>query len=294
MALNNKSNGKSNIRRAVLIIAAALLSFLVAWIAWGNTALMISEYTVASEKLPQELSGLRIAQISDLHNAEFGNDNARLVAMLEKAEPDIIVITGDFVDSYSPDVEISLAFAKKVVSIAPTYYVNGNHEARLAYSTEYEQLRNGLLETGVTVLENEAQLLEINGAFLNIVGINDPNFSGSGWYDAAATVSNSLDMLLSENEYNVVLSHRPELFDAYEDSGADVVFTGHAHGGQIRLPFIGGLGAPNQGFFPKYDAGTFTSGCTTMIVSRGLGNSIIPLRVNNRPEIVVVTLDKEL
>lgn len=289
MASNNKLNKKSRV--AVWIIAAALLCAFVAWLAWGNTALMISEYTVASENLPQELSGLRIAQISDLHNAEFGKDNARLIAMLEKAEPDIIVITGDFVDSYSPDVEISLAFAKEAVEIAPTYYVNGNHEARLAYSTEYEELRSGLLDAGVTVLENEAQMLEIDGALLNIVGINDPNFSQSGRYDAAATVFETLGTLLSENEYNVVLSHRPELFDTYAASGADIVFTGHAHGGQVRLPFIGGIAAPNQGFFPKYDAGAFISGSTTMIVSRGLGNSIIPLRVNNRPEIVVVTLE---
>lgn len=100
-----------------------------------------------------------------------------------------------------------------------------------------------------------------------------------------------LDNLMDDNDgYTILLSHRPELFTTYTASGVDLVFTGHAHGGQFRIPFVGGLVAPNQGFFPEYDAGLYTAETTNMVVSRGVGNSIIPLRINNRPELIVVTL----
>ena len=124
------------------------------------------------------------------------------------------------------------------------------------------------------------------------MGIDDPSFQEDYLFgDSGSVAQQAIENLQNESDgYTILLSHRPELFDLYVDTGMDLVFSGHTHGGQFRLPFIGGLVAPNQGFFPKYDAGRFSKGNTTMIVSRGVGNSIIPIRFYNRPEIVVTML----
>ena len=269
---------------------AALLFLLVVWTLWGNTALMVNTITVSENQIPLEFSGFRIAQISDLHNAEFGEKNARLLNILSEKKPDIIVITGDLVDARHTDVSIALSFAEEAVQIAPVYYVTGNHEASLS---QYEELKTGLESAGVIVLEDETVQLERSGSFLTLIGLSDPNFAirNNLFNEVPAMISTKLnDLTKNETSYTVLLSHRPELFTTYVSCGVDLVLSGHAHGGQFRLPLIGGLVAPNQGFFPKYDAGLYTEGGTNMIVSRGIGNSIIPLRFNNRPEIVLVEL----
>ena len=258
-----------------------LLAGLAAWVFWANTAIEVNEWTVASERLPAAFEGFRIAQVSDLHNAQFGPENETLLGLLKKAEPDIIVITGDLVDSGKTDVALALDFAAKAVQIAPCYYVSGNHEAN---SGQWTQLRQGLLDAGVLVLEDEGVLLEREGEHILLFGLQDPAFGGD--------IVGNLNRLKEEEGYTVLLSHRPELFGGYVNAGIDLVFSGHAHGGQLRIPFVGGLVAPGQGFFPEYDSGLYQRNGTAMLVSRGLGNSIIPLRVNNRPEILVAVLKR--
>ena len=177
------------------------------------------------------------------------------------------------------------------MQIAPCYYVSGNHEARIP---EYENLKTGLETAGVVVLENERIALERNGATILLIGVDDPSFQTDYLLgDSPVVMTDALNSLTQKDAYTVLLSHRPELFDTYAASGLDIVFTGHAHGGQFRLPFLGGVIAPNQGLFPKYDSGLYTQGNTNMLVSRGIGNSIIPIRFNNRPEIIVVELGTE-
>lgn len=273
----------------MLLLIGAVLAGLLVWTLWGNRALEVNTYTVSSEKLPQSFSGFRIAQISDLHNAEFGADNEKLLAMLRQAAPDIIVLTGDLVDSYHTDLEIALHFAREAVKIAPCYYVTGNHEARIS---EYGMLKAGLEAAGVTILENEKLILEREGAYITLIGVEDPRFQTDYLTgDSKAVMAAALqELTVEEAGYTVLLSHRPELFDTYVQSGVDLVFSGHAHGGQFRLPLVGGLVAPNQGLFPEYDSGLYAEGNTHMLVSRGIGNSIIPIRFNNRPEIIVVEL----
>ena len=272
-----------------LAVAAALLVALVIWIAWGNTALELNTYTVSSSKLPQSFDGYRIAHVSDLHNAEMGKDNERLLAMLREARPNIIAITGDLIDSRRTDVEVALRFVEEAVRIAPCYYVSGNHEARVP---EYAAMKARLQAIGVTVLSDERVELEANGQSISVLGVDDPSFQTaylSG--DTAAVMRAKLQSLgRSEDAYTVLLSHRPEVLDTYAAYGIDLVLSGHAHGGQIRLPLIGGLVAPNQGLFPRYDAGVYTSGSTQMVVSRGIGNSLFPFRLNNRPEVVLIEL----
>ena len=278
---------KGTIKR--YIFSVALLTVII-WTIWGNTALMVNTVTVTAGRIPAAFSGFRIAQVSDLHNAEFGENNVRLLELLSESRPDIIVITGDLVDSGHTDIDIAISFAEEAARIAPVYYVTGNHEARLS---QYDRLRNGLEAAGVSMLEDRAVELERDGEKITLVGLSDPDFTvrGDVFGEVPAMVSTKLESLAdTESSYTILLSHRPELFESYASSGIDLVLSGHAHGGQFRLPFIGGLVAPNQGLFPKYDAGLYTESSTQMVVSRGIGNSIIPVRFNNRPEIVMVEL----
>lgn len=276
----------------VLAVAAALLFALTAWIAWGNTALELNAYTITSERLPDAFNGYRIAHVSDLHNAEMGDGNEKLLAMLREAEPDIIAITGDLIDSRNTDVAVALAFAEEAVQIASCYYVTGNHEARVS---EYGELKAGLEAAGVVVLENERAEIELSGETITLLGVDDPSFNTDYLFgDDATVISTQLAGITKEDEFTVLLSHRPELFDTYVDCGMDLVLSGHAHGGQFRLPFVGGLVAPNQGFFPEYDSGLYTEDGTNMIVSRGIGNSIVPFRFNNRPEVILVELESAM
>ena len=272
----------------VLVLVILLLS---GWIIWGNSALMISKVVIQNDKIPDTFHEFRMAQISDFHNTEFGKDNEKLIFMMKECEPDVILITGDLVDSRKTDIEVSISFAKKAVSIAPTYYVTGNHEARIA---ECNELLEGLETAGVQVLRNERVIIERSGENIALAGVDDPSFAGADLLDDSETVTRDIlsELICDENTYTVLLAHRPELFDVYVESNADLVFSGHAHGGQFRLPLIGGVVAPNQGLFPTYDSGVYTKENTDMIVSRGIGNSIIPFRINNRPEVVLVELQR--
>ena len=276
-------------KKWILVLLALILAVLIVWTLWGNTALEVNEYEIVSDRIPQGFDGFRIAQISDLHNAEFGERNEKLIKLLSQTDPDIIVITGDLIDSRHTDIEIALDFARQAVKLAPVYYVSGNHEARVR---EYEDLKMGLAEAGVVILENQKARITREGETITLMGIDDPSFQEDYLFgDSESVARQAIENLQNESDgYTVLLSHRPEQFNLYVDTGMDLVFSGHAHGGQFRLPFIGGLVAPNQGFFPEYDAGLFSEGSTTMIVSRGVGNSIIPIRFNNRPEIVVAEL----
>lgn len=273
----------------LLAVVAAILLALVVWIAWGNKALELNTYTISSSDLPESFDGYRIAHVSDLHNAEMGKDNEKLLSMLWDTEPDMIAITGDLIDSRSTNVEVALQFIQEAVKIAPCYYVTGNHEARIS---EYKDLKKGLEEAGVIVLENARVEIEQDGEHITVLGVDDPSFQTDYLFgDAESVVNAKLTELHTDGDgYTILLSHRPELFDTYVARDMDLVLSGHAHGGQFRLPFIGGLVAPNQGLFPKYDAGLYTEENTNMLVSRGIGNSILPFRINNRPEVILIEL----
>lgn len=226
------------------ILSTALLTVII-WIIWGNTALMVNTVTVTAGRIPAAFSGFRIAQVSDLHNAEFGENNVRLLELLLESRPDIIVITGDLVDSGHTDIDIAISFVEEAARIAPVYYVTGNHEARLS---QYDRLRNGLEAAGVSMLEDRAVELERDGEKITLVGLSDPDFTVRSdiFGEVPAMVSTKLESLAdTESSYTILLSHRPELFESYASSGIDLVLSGHAHGGQFRLPFIGGLVAPN-------------------------------------------------
>lgn len=276
-------------RWIVLVALCALLACLIPYLLWANAALTVSH--VELDLLPGEGS-FTIAQVSDLHNAEFGGGNRELLAILEEAEPDLIAITGDLIDSRRTDPAPALAFLEGAVELAPVCYVTGNHEFR-AYDA-YQDLKSQMEELGVIVLENESMVLE--EVPLRVIGLDDPSFGVRS--DPSATPEQILQGALTalapqageEDLRTVLLAHRPEYVELYAQHGADLVLSGHAHGGQVRLPGVGGLYAPGQGFLPRYTSGLYQIGETSLVVSRGLGNSLFPLRVNNRPEVVLVKL----
>lgn len=271
----------------LLAASSAALAGLVGWIVWGNTALVQTALIVQSKRLPAAFSGFRIAHVSDLHNAQFGTDNEKLLELLRTAAPDCIAVTGDVVDSRRTDFDIAAAFMEASVEIAPVYYVTGNHEARLE---DYPMLEQRFIDSGVTVLHNAAEDIVRGNGRIRLIGIDDPHFSFAE--DEEANINTTLEGLTDETLFTILLSHRPEKFAVYAAQKIDLTLSGHAHGGQIRLPFAGGLAAPDQGLFPRYTSGLYTSGTSHMVVSRGLGNSLFPFRVNNRPEVVLITLEQ--
>ena len=278
-------------KHIAIFSVAAVLILMIIWIAYGNTALETNKFNIKSENIPAEFDNFRIVQVSDLHNSEFGENNEKLITMLKKADADIIAITGDMIDSRNTNVDVALTFVKEAVKIAPTYYVNGNHESRVP--EEYEKLKQGLTDAGVTILENSSADITIGDETITLIGINDPTFRMELVDDTMEqNIAHQLVNVIPDNDnYKVLLAHRPEYFDVYAGN-VDLVLSGHAHGGQFIIPFVGGFVAPGQGFFPEYYEGSHIKDNTEMIVSRGIGNSIIPFRINNKPEIIVAELTK--
>ncbi len=271
-----------------LIIPTLILILLSLWIIHGNIAIGINEYTITDEKIPEGFSDFVITHISDLHNTSFGKDNNRLIKKIISTSPDIIVITGDIIDQNRTDTEVSINFVKEAVKIAPVYYITGNHEA---LTSEFNNFIEKAVEAGLVYLDNRTVSLEKNGNTINLTGIDDPFLLTSYiTEDPEESLETTLSFLLPRDGYNILLAHRPNYFDIYKKGNPDLIISGHVHGGQFRLPFIGGLYAPDQGINPEYDAGYYTDGDTEMIISRGLGNSRFPVRLNNTPEIIVITL----
>ncbi len=241
-----------------------------------NETILVTSYTVTHEQIPKAFDGKKIVHLTDLHNNDFGD---QLTQKVIAAKPDIIVITGDWIGYADTDITPAKEQLKALVGIAPIYYVAGNHEA---VSPKWAELYNRLVRCGVTVMESHAVLWEEDGEAVQLVGMFDPEFSMHLWRDMAP--------LVEKDRYTIFLSHRPEYAEEAVEYGADLILSGHTHGGQIRLPWIGSVYAPDQGWFPKYDVGCFTEDEATLIVSQGLGESVY-MRILCPPEMVVITLD---
>lgn len=280
---------KKAARKPVYLILLFLILILILHTIWSNVTVGVTHYNVQSSRIPSAFNQYKIAHVSDLHNAEFGKDNSQLLKLLSSEKPNIIAITGDLVDSNHTNVKVALDFIDKATKIAPCYFVTGNHEAWIG--DQYSDLKSSLEDLGVTVLENERMILKREGAEISLIGLDDPDMLDRDDFVQATILDEKLKPFNEDENYRILLSHRPEHLEVYVKHKVDLVFAGHAHGGQVRIPFAGGLVAPNQGFFPKYDSGLYVNGTTNMIVSRGLGNSIIPIRINNRPELVIITLE---
>ncbi len=253
-----------------LILGAAGLVILCALFVWfNNSFLKTTRYKIHLEGI----EGRRILHLSDLHGKTFSKHNAALIKKAAEAKPDFIAITGDIIHIYTPkNISVALETVSALKEVAPVLFIAGNHEMR---NKGYRFLRKGLIEAGATVLDDRT--VEVCG--ISVTGLN------------GASLRNQKINTIDKGKAQILLAHEPQFLKKYADAGFRLVLCGHAHGGQWRIPFTGiGLYAPGQGKFPKYTSGLHTDGDCKMIISRGLGNSEFPLRLFNRPEIVIIDL----
>lgn len=290
------SNRRRPRSRLHAVMRWGLLALLVLFVYWDNTALRTDSLTYTSTALPAEFDGLRIVQLSDLHNREFGKNNQRLYAAVKQAVPDLIFLTGDLVDEYAEaPVPYARAVGEALSAIAPTYFVTGNHEWAHG-NTVVEEIKTALREAGVTVLSNQCVPLERGGETILIAGVDDPN----GYADQRSPADLAAEIYQNgADPFWLLLAHRNNLFNGrYCRLGADLTFSGHAHGGIWRLPFTDGLVDTNLHLLPSFTSGFYH--CTDedcegaeVFVSRGLGNSPKwAFRLFNRPQVAVITLKK--
>ena len=273
----------------IIILATIVIALCGLYLHYENTKLQVSNYKIVNNNVPVDFNNYKIVQISDFHNNQSDTLTNDLIKEIEKQKPNIIVLTGDLIDSRKTNVEVAINFIKKINNVAPIYYVSGNHEARIK---SYRKNKEQLAESKVVVLENKTEVLKINESSINLIGIDDPKMAHKSFVSDSEIIKVELDNAkYNEDKYSILLTHRPELFNTYVEREIDLILVGHAHGGQFRIPLIGGLYAPAQGIFPKYTAGIHKGIKNNLIISRGLGNSGFPLRLFNKPEIVVVTIE---
>ena len=258
-------------------------------IAAFQQSLTLRTYRIHTDKLDKKI---RLMVITDLHSTIYGKEQSALINKIDESQPDVILLVGDIADDKVSHEGTNLLLTD-ISSRYPCYYVSGNHEI---WSGQSDAIKNMIRSYGVTVLEGDTNLLTVNGQLLQIHGVDDPDqFVSYGTYDNVVPSDwtqqfNTCQSMTKDTVYDILLSHRPELTDFYTDSGFDLVLSGHAHGGQVRIPgILNGLYAPNQGLFPKYAGGLYELGATSLVVSRGLCKNNLP-RIFNPPELVIVDL----
>lgn len=277
-------------RRPRRLLKILLLAALCAAALWqSNRSLQTERFTFSSPRIPEGFDGCVIVQLSDLHGAEFGEGNRELLDRVRAAGPDYIFLTGDLQDQYRRTPRsYSVSLGRALAEIAPTYFVTGNHEWAFR---DVRELKRELRDAGVTVLTNEYAALARNGDRILLAGVDDPN----GFADQKSPEELAEELRAAEGDaFWLLLAHRNNCFETrYSALGAGLVISGHGHGGLVRLPFTDGLIGVDRNLFPSYTAGFYSVGGAELFVSRGLGNSGRTFRLFNRPEIVVLTLQRE-
>lgn len=281
-----KTKGKKHRGRGCLtaLIILALIAAAAAFLIKDSREdLEISRYEVNSKKLPESFDGFKIVQLSDLHGAEFGEDGMGLVEKVKELEPDIIALTGDFVTDEG-DLAAVEKLAARLTELCPVYFVSGNHEFGSGLAIK---VRNILERAGVKYLSNEYLTISRGEDEILLGGVEDPlAYADMLSPDELAQKMNDA----APDAFKILLGHRNYWMTEYPELPVDLIFCGHAHGGLIRIPGVGGLIGTDRRLFPDFDAGEYNNGRYTLIVSRGLGNSVPIPRVFNRPEIVCVEL----
>lgn len=287
-----------NQRKLIIATIAVIvaLPFLIWFFNFENDHLELTAFELHFKKLPSKFDGYRIVQLTDLHNKEFGPNQQALVEMVKSTRPDLVVVTGDLIDRKRYGKEPSLSLLTQIKKLAPVYFVTGNHEW---WSGRFDELSRDIEKEGVTILQNRHVKITQGGESLYLIGIDDIAKRFDIQYQDRLSEDNMVKEELneamaglSETDFKILLSHRPERFPLYALYGEDLVFSGHTHGGQVRLPFLSALYAPDQGFFPAYSEGVYQRGASTMVLSRGLGVSTIPFRLFCSPQVVLVVLRK--
>ena len=276
----------------IYFITALVVIFLFIFCFYQNNKIDLTKYTIKSEKI---VNNVTIVHLSDLHSKPF----KKVINKLEDIKPDAIMITGDYINDKCKNKDKMINFGKILVKKAPVFYITGNHERRLE---NFDNLMNELSQIGFKVLLNDTTTVKINESTLSILGLDERQAdfddykarkNGTFVYKDMSPYFKEFDNL---DGFKILLSHFPENFEGvkennYSQYDFDLQLSGHAHGGQFILPFIGPIFSPGQGFMPKYARGSFGDR-PKLIVSRGLGNAEFPLRLFNHPEINVITLTK--
>lgn len=276
-------------RRRFLCWMLLFLLFSAVFLWWSNHTLQVTRFTAAFSDLPKGFDGCRVVVLSDLHTAYFGESNEKLFSAVRAEQPEYIFLTGDILDRFhDAPAGYAASIADGLTAIAPVYYVTGNHEWAIGGVPE---LKETLSQHGITVLTNEALALERGGDTLVLAGIDDPN----GYADQKTPEELAAEIYAAYGDpFWILLAHRNDRFaPQYSLLGADLVVSGHGHGGVIRLPFTDGLISTDRTLFPSFTAGLYNANGSTLFVSRGLGNSGPSFRLFNRPEVAVVTLQCE-
>lgn len=285
-------------KRIIIIIMSVFMVLLLTLIIYriyvDANVIEISHYKIVSDKLNKEFDDFKIIQLSDLHSKSFGKNNKKLMNMINHENPDIIVLTGDMVSANERDFSVFYELIDNLSEKYPIYFITGNHEQGLPRKSQ-DEIKNYLRNKGVVVLDNESVTITKNNYSFELFGL----WYNKMYYSKKSGVSLTDERIINfigkpkQDSFNLLLTHNPSNYEAYSKWGADLTLSGHIHGGMIRLPFIGAVFSPDEGFFPKYSAGLYESNNSKMIVSRGLGRGSRGFRLFNQPELVIITLKSQ-
>ncbi|MCW3490032.1 metallophosphoesterase [Dethiobacter alkaliphilus] len=263
-------------KRLVMFFVGLGLAILLITMVTKAHVVTVKHYEVAIEELPPAFDGLRVLHVTDLHSKKYGDKQKGLADLLGKEEYDLVAVTGDIVDMRNRSLEPATKFIE-LLGDKPVFFVPGNHEVKTGI-----EFREKLDELEVTRLENRALKFQYGGQHIWLVGVNDPHEDWDKLVDALSEVI--------DGSPRVLLAHSPTIFEQAVEQEIDLVLAGHTHGGQIRLPFLGVLFISGQGLFPRYVYGEYMEGKTTMIVNSGIGETVFNIRLETKPEVVIVTL----
>lgn len=282
----------------LMVLCGLLLLFIVLFAVFlyrSRRLLSVSRYEIASPKIPAGFDGYHIIQLSDLHGASFGKENETLLSRMEAEAPDLVLITGDIITRQGRELSVAARLVEALAARFPTYFAMGNHEESLP-EEERQVLLRSFRESGAGVLLGEkAEITAPNGETLLLAGLRPPlNTYHQLSRDFVPLEEEPLRALLGEanGEFSILMAHNPNFFPQYAAAGFDLIFSGHIHGGMVRVPFIGGVFSPETVLFPKYDAGLYRTDGSAMLLSRGLGTGRVGFRLFNRPDLVSVTLKR--
>ncbi len=283
-------------RRTSLLTASAAFGTAFPAFYKGLSALGVTHIEVCSKLIPDNFDKLKIIHLTDLHNKVFDNNNAPLLRLISTENPDLIVMTGDMISHSAPNTEQFLTLVQNLRKLCPVYYVNGNHELSDLDETEFERVANVLAEHGAVCIDNTSAEFYRSNEYIRLCGLcyTAEYYRGVRKYKRNWKAFMLTDMvnylgIKQPDEFTLLLAHNPLDFAVYAEWGADLTFSGHIHGGFIRLPIVKGIVSPERKLFPKYKEGLYKIDDSSLVVSRGLGN----IRINNPPEIVAVTLNKK-
>lgn len=294
-------------KKRLKLIVALLLVGAILWNVYWNQSIMMRTYTCQNSDIPESFQGYRIVHLTDIHSVRDVKQGEMIYEKVRSANPDMICITGDLIDSayYKRNgikgEQYTLWLLEELLKIAPVYMVYGNHEMVLLDNPDQNAFKVAVENLGVEIINNKSFKIysDDREEYIRLAGIQDPatlykSFRYAGIKTNGDRVEAMLDTVtvgVRSEEFVLLLSHRPEYLEMYDQYSLDVCLTGHAHGGQFRIPFVGGVYAPGQGFFPKYTKGVYRTDDLEMYVGVGIGNSTIPLRIFNPPEMITIVLE---